>query len=164
MRHEFRVVQGSPVPKNIAPYIALITDEAHAKVQSIYRGDDARSILNAHGKHSQRQLYDGWNKRRPGYAPANPPGYSTHEQKSDGVAYKTPRGRDLAWWQVGFDVNDSDVKRVIAAAKRHGWTVTQPYKSGSEYHHLNFAKQPRPKTPAMLARIRRLRDKQLPRR
>lgn len=161
-KHDFRVINGSPVPKLIAPYIAIVTQDARATVNSIYRGADAEPILHAHGRASQRDLWNGWQARRPGFNPANPPGFSTHELKSDDVAYNVPRGHDLAWWQQGFDVNDSDVHRVIAAAKRYGWVLWQPYPGGSEFHHLNFRRQPRP-TPRTAVRILRLRSK-LPRR
>lgn len=155
MKHEFRVIQGCPAPKNIAPYIAIVVNDAHATLNSAYRGTDSEPILNRHGKSSQRQLWDLFQAGRGN--PANPPGFSTHEQKSDGVAYPTvPRGHDLAWWQIGFDVNDSDVARVIAAARRYGWVLWQPYPGGSEFHHLNFRQEPRP-TRRTKFRIFRLR-------
>lgn len=158
MAHKFRVVQGRPCPENIAPYIAIVLKDARATVNSIYRGDDARAILNAHGDMSQRQLFQGWVQRRPGFLPANMPGFSTHELKSDGVAYKTvPSGRDLPWWGQGFDVNDVETSRVIAAAGRHGWKIFRPYTSGAEFHHLNFAAEPRPHSLWMRLRILRLR-------
>ena len=155
MKHDFRTVQNCPVGKLQAPFIAIIVDDAHATVNSIYRGVDAESILNAHGKHSQAQLYrmflDGTG------APANPPGFSTHEQKSDGVAYPLiPRGNNLEWWQVGFDVNDGDVISCIRMAGRYGWHLFQPYRSGVEFHHLNFASQPQP--DGQSDRINHLRD------
>lgn len=156
MSHDFRVIQGCPVPKNIAPYIAIVARDANATVNSIYRGHDAERILNAHGKHSQAQLYAMF---LAGHGnPANPPGFSTHELKSDGVAYpRTPRGHDLLWWQQGFDVNDADVLRCIRAARSHGWFLWRPYSSGSEFHHLNFVRRPwpRPRTALRIVRLRR---------
>src|SRR5436305_9673983 len=157
MQHDFRVVQSCPVGKLQAPYIAIIATDAKATVNSIYRGTDAESILNRHGKHSQAQLYAMFLRGQG--APANPPGFSTHEQKSDGVAYPTvPRGHDLAWWQVGFDVDDSDVVNCIRAAGRHGWHLFRPYHSGVEFHHLNFHQEPKPMNKTDDAHIRRLRD------
>lgn len=158
MAHKFRIVGTCPCPENVAPYIKIIMDDAHATVNSIYRGDDARALLNAHGHRSQAQLYNEWLQRAPGANPANPPGRSTHELKSDGVAYPSVNpGRDLPWWGQGFDVNDADVLRVIMAARKHGWAVFRPYTSGSEFHHLNFAREPRPMTLRMRARIIRTR-------
>lgn len=152
--HVFRVIGGCPCPQNIAPYIAIVLADARATVNSIYRGTDAERILNAHGHQSQAQLYALFRAGRGN--PANPPGFSTHELKSDGVAYPVGRGQDLDWWMQGFDVNDSEVDRVIAAAARYGWVLWRPYSSGSEFHHLNFRRQPRP-TPRTAARIIRLR-------
>lgn len=157
MSHDFCLVQGCPVAKSIAPYIAILATDAHATVNSIYRGADAERILNAHGHRSQAQLYRGWQRRLPGFLAANPPGFSTHELKSDGVAYPSvPRGRALAWWQQGFDVNDSDTGRVIEQARAHGWVVWRPYPAGSEFHHLNFRRRPRPgwRTAARILRLR----------
>jgi hypothetical protein len=160
MDHDFRVVQDCPCGKLLAPYVAIITGIAHAQVNSIYRGLDAEPILNAHGKHSQAQLYQMFLSGKG--APANPPGFSTHEQKSDGLAYPSiPRGRDLAWWQVGFDVNDTDVLTCMRVAGRYGWHLFRPYTAGSEHHHLNFYQEPRPGDQA--GRISLLRDR-LPRR
>ena len=158
MAHKFRIVGSCPCPENIAPYIEIITRDAMAMVNSIYRGDDARALLNAHGHSSQAQLFAGWEARRPGFLPANPPGRSTHELKSDGLAYPSVSpGEDLPWWGQGFDVNDADVLRVIMAARKHGWSVFRPYTSGSEFHHLNFLREPKPMTLRMRARITRTR-------
>jgi hypothetical protein len=150
----FRVINGCPANVWIAPYIAIVCNDAKATVNSIYRGQDAAHILHRHGKHTQQELWDMY-QRGQGY-PANPPGRSTHELKSDGVAYRVPAGRDLKWWQQGFDVNDQDVQNVINQAAWHGWALYRPYSTGSEYHHLNFARRPWP-TRHTLARIIRLR-------
>jgi hypothetical protein len=157
MQHDFRVVQQCPVGRNQAPYIAIVAEDANATVNSIYRGTDAEVILNKYGKHSQAQLYAMFLHGTG--APANPPGFSTHEQKSDGVAYPlVHRGLDLQWWQVGFDVNDSDVVNCIRVAGRHGWHLWQPYHTGVEFHHLNFAQEPKAMTGTDDARIKHLRD------
>jgi hypothetical protein len=155
MQHDFRTVQGCPVGKLQAPYIAIIVNDAQATVNSIYRGTDAEAILNAHGKHSQAQLWDLFIHH--GGTPANQPGFSTHEQKSDGVAYpQVIRGHDLSWWQVGFDVNDTDVLNCMRVAGSHGWYLFRPYHSGVEFHHLNFAAEP--KEGNLADRIHNLRD------
>lgn len=154
------IVQHCAVYNDIAPYIQIITADAHATVNSIYRGDPAAWLLHRYGKTTQREIYEQWiHGQEPN--PANPPGFSTHELFSDGYAYPVPRGHKLAWWQQGFDVNDGDVGQVMAQAHKHGWIVWQPYKSGSEFHHLNFRQRPRP--GRSLARIMLLRHS-LPRR
>lgn len=147
---DFLVVQGNPCNSKVAPYFALLLAETGSTANSIYRGQDAAEILHRHGKHSQTELYEQ------GY-PANRPGASTHELFSDAVAYAGPVGRKLEWWQQGIDVNDRDVERMIAAAKEHGWELFQPYKSGSEYHHLNFRRRPRPHSLRCRLKLIRLR-------
>jgi hypothetical protein len=151
---DFRTIQGSPCNSLIAPYIAIVVNDARATVNSIYRGDDAAAILHRHGKHTQRELYAMFLNGQGN--PANPPGFSTHELRSDGSAYPVPRGRALERWQQGFEVNDSDVREVIRQAARHGWQLWQPYPGSSEFHHLNFRVRPRP-TVHTVARIVRLR-------
>jgi hypothetical protein len=173
MRHQFRVIGGCPCPKNIAPYIAIVLKEARSPATSIYRGDDARHILNNHGKHSQRQLYEislngsVAERERVGLPPegggVNRPGRSTHELFSDGVAYPhISSGRPLFWWQEGFDVNASPdrplaVNRCKSAARSHGWDLFEPYPRGIEFHHLNFKEVPKPHTLRMKLRIIRVR-------
>jgi hypothetical protein len=168
-KHHFRVIDGCPCPERVAPYIALVTIEQGFSVNSVYRGDDARAILNRHGHQSQAQLYEGWVERRPGYNPANPPGHSTHELKSDGVAYPDiPSGDDLEFWMQGFDVDDSEVEDVKHQAAIRGWELFQPYDSTSEFHHLNFKHRPGPSPHGVRVhvtehRIEEVRN-QLPRR
>jgi hypothetical protein len=121
----------------IGPYFALLAKEAKATINSIYRGSDAAWLLHRYGKHTQAELY----ATLPA-GTANPPGRSTHELRSDGVAYGGPVGRHLEWWQQGIDVNDGDVRRMIKAAESHGWHLFQPYHAGVEFHHLNFYHKP----------------------
>jgi hypothetical protein len=149
---DFRVIQGCPCNPTLAPYIAMVSEEINGVVNSIYRGADAEPILRAHGHSSQAELYYGWIHRLPGFLPANPPGRSTHELRSDGVAYAGPLGRKLDWWQQGFDVNDDQVDHWKSAARSHGWVLFQPYNSGSEFHHLNFHQPPHP--PSLRTRLR----------
>lgn len=41
----FRVIQGCPINARLAPYIELLRQEAHATINSLYRGEDAAAIL-----------------------------------------------------------------------------------------------------------------------
>lgn len=148
----FRVIQGCPCNALLAPYVELLRRETGATINSIYRGQDAAAILHKHGKHTQAEIYAS---SPPGVA--NPPGRSTHERRSDAVAYQGPVGRYLPWWAQGVDVNDGDVARMIAAAKRHGWVLGQPYPSGREFHHVNFRKPPQAKDAATRIKIVALR-------
>lgn len=134
----YKVIDGCPVPEQLYPILSQIKREIGCSYNSIYRGTDARALLNQYGKHDQAWLYAN---SPPGVA--NPPGRSTHELRSDGVAYSGPVGRKLDWWQCGIDINDSQVNQFMAQAKRHGWITFRPYSSGVEYHHVNFTKAPK---------------------
>jgi len=137
------VVQGCPCPARLAPFLRTVLTESGATLQSCYRGADAEALLHKLGKHSQRELYLMWLHRAPGANPANPPGRSTHELRSDGVAYPhvAPGGK-LLWWQCGIDVDDAHVPAFTRVAEKHGWEVWRPYGTRSEYHHINFRKPP----------------------
>ncbi len=143
---DFRVIQGCPCNPLIAPYFELLVKEAGAQVNSIYRGEDAAEILHAHGKHTQAEIHATLPKE------SNPPGQSTHELRSDGVAYPGPVGRKLEDWQQGLDVNDGDIGRMKERARAHGWELFQPYPNTKEFHHLNFTRRPQARG-ALRARI-----------
>jgi hypothetical protein len=155
---QFITIQGNPVHRDIGAYIAVVINDAHEAVNSIYRGADAEAILNRHGKHSQAQLFAMFEAGHG--APANRPGQSSHELRNDGVI--NPHlavGAELEWWQQGFDVNDAAVHKIIAVAKGHGWELYQPYPGGPEFHHLNFRVAPKRPKPGskMWARLWRIR-------
>lgn len=152
---KLRVVDGCPCPASVAPYIARILDRAGQSANSIYRGEDARALLHAHGKHTQREIFQS---SPPGVA--NPPGRSTHELLSDTRAYAGPAGRKLAEWQVGVDSGANttrDRDAIQRAARELGWPVKHPYAAGVELHHWNFVKRPRPRNPRQYLHIVRAR-------
>lgn len=149
---QFLLVQGSPCNVTAAAYFALLVQDTHSTVNAIYRGEDAKAILHAHGKHTQGELY-----RELPAGVANPPGRSTHELRSDGVAYRGPIGRKLEWWQEGIDVNDNNVLPMKLDAEFHGWILFQPYKTGVEFHHLNFLHRPIARRAADKRRLIHLR-------
>jgi hypothetical protein len=140
-------VQGCPVPRQLATIIVPSLAATGATLTSCYRGNDPQGvkILEAHGKHTQQQLYEGWLHHLPGYLPANRPGTSTHELRSDGVAYAGPVGRVLEWWQCGMDIDDYHVDAFIRHLAGRGVTAHRPYPSGSEHHHVNLSSRPRVK-------------------
>lgn len=140
----FVIFSGNVAPKKLVPLLTVIQQETGCSYSSIYRGDGVSSLLRQLGKMSQRELYDGWVHRRPGFNPANPPGYSTHELRNDGVAYAGPRGRKLAWYKCGIDVDDAHVHAFIEACNRHGWHAHITYPSDPrEFHHVNLTKRPK---------------------
>lgn len=135
MSVRYAVLDGCPCPRPMYPLPRKLKKETDCTFNSIYRGDDVAAILHRYGKHTQRELFE---TLPPGVA--NPPDRGSHILLGDGnVGALHER---LPWWRCGIDVNDWDVPKLIAAAKRHGWDLYQPYPSGSEFHHLNFRKKP----------------------
>jgi hypothetical protein len=144
MSIRFVVIDNCPVPRRLARKVrALKRDVPGARLNSCYRGRSARRLLHRLGKHTQGELYRGWAQRLPGYLPANPPGFSSHELRSDGNPIYGARGRRIPYWMVGMDWDDQYVDRLIRAAAKRGWKLVRPYSSGSEYHHVSFARRPR---------------------
>lgn len=135
MPRHYAVIDGCPCPKPMYPLLKKLKAETGCTYNSIYRGDDVADILHHFGKHTQAELFA---ELPPGVA--NPPDRGTHILRGDGVVGKL--FAKLPWWQCGIDLNDEDVEKVIAAARRHGWTLYRPYPSGTEYHHVCFAQKP----------------------
>lgn len=155
---KFKVVDGCPCPASIAPYVARVLKRAGTPASSIYRGDDpaARRILNARGKHTQRQLKEASPAQRRAWGVTgepNAPGFSEHELRDRS-------GRPTPEWRQGVDSGpntDANRRRVRYAARFYGWEVVFPYDSVVEYHHWRFAKRPRPKNPRQLLNLVRER-------
>lgn len=140
----FVIIDGCPCPYEIAPYVYLVLRRAGQTAASIYRGDDAAALLHRYGKHTQREIYND-----PAYAgKANPPGFSQHELRSDGIG--NPRihpGDPIPAWSVGVDSGadtQADRDAITRAAAHYGWHVKHPYNRGVELHHWSFAEQPHP--------------------
>jgi lysozyme len=148
------VIDNCPVPSEIAPMVRILKhDVPGAIVQSCYRGGDAEGLLKRLGKHAQPYLYWAFTRHLPGFFPANRPGTSTHERRSDGKVYRGPVGRVIKAWGVGIDWGPPElVGDVVRAAHRRGWALERPYHTASEAHHTNFLKRPRlvKKVPAHL--------------
>jgi len=111
--------------------------------QSLDRSQNAIDYARSQGssKSSQAELYYGFTHGLPGYNPANPPGQSTHERASDGVAYPGPIGRRLAWWQTGIDCSDAATLIVWLRKLDIVATITYPG-NPAEGHHINIRKAP----------------------
>jgi hypothetical protein len=142
------ILDGCPCPASIAPYIARVLRRAGQSANSIYRGEDAKALLHAHGKSTQAEIH----RLLP--AISNPPGFSSHELRGDGVC--GPRGKPIPGWKVGVDSGtDSPASRdaITRAARELGYVVEHPYSRGVEAHHWNFAKRPRPRNPVQFAHI-----------
>lgn len=149
---KFEYALGVVAPTKLVPVLRQLQQDTGCSYASCYRGSNARALLNAHGLHDQAQIYQEFlNGTEPN--PANPPGRSTHECRSDGVPYAGPVGRRLAWWQCGMDVDDAHVLACVAAAAKHGWVAFRPYPTGSEFHHLNLAKLPKVVDPFLPLKV-----------
>lgn len=145
---EYRVLQECPVNSQIAPYFALLANEAKAVINSIDRGtsSEATKLLHKYGKHTQAECIELYARGVPGFGPANPVDETTHCLRNDGVAYKNlPPKAHLEFWQQGIDIDDQFIDAMIRASVHHGWRLYQPYSSGAEFHHLNFVYRPLPK-------------------
>lgn len=129
---------GVPVFRGIAYMLA--DARAHGWHGSLVSADRRKGVPEKYGKLSQVALYLGWIAHRAGYNPANPPGRSTHELRSDGVAFAGPVGRPLSWWQLGLDVTDADV--LLRVLRSLGYGAFRPYSAGSEQHHVNLSRSP----------------------
>jgi len=137
-------VQGAAVPRQLAVVILPSLHAVGATIFSCYRGQDPQgvAILHKHGKRTQYQLWYGYVHGWPGYAPANRPGTSTHELRSDGYAYPGPSGRHLEWWQCGMDIDDGHVDAFIRHLASRGINAHRPYGYGAELHHVNLRTEP----------------------
>jgi peptidoglycan hydrolase-like protein with peptidoglycan-binding domain len=138
----FEIIDSCPVPSELADELREIKRTSGAALNSCDRSPQAEPLLLRFGKMSQRQLFEGWVARRPGFNPANPPGRSTHERRNDGIAYPGPVGLPLRYWQVGMDWSDSAA--VMRVAGGRGWIATLTYPSNPlEGHHVNFRREPK---------------------
>jgi hypothetical protein len=118
----------------------LADARAHGWHGRLNSADRRQGVAERYGKLSQAALYAGWIAHKAGFNPANPPGRSTHELRSDAVAYRGPVGRPLAWWQLGLDAGDAAQLRAVL--NRLGYAAFRPYPDGREVHHVNLRRSP----------------------
>lgn len=113
--------------------------------------DRRKGVAERYGKMSQAALFDcAQAKRSSGGCPtgchgncnpANPPGFSSHELRSDGQGFPGPRGRELEWWELGLDC--SSAPQLVQVLGKLGYRARRPYASSrSEAHHVNFSASP----------------------
>lgn len=74
--------------------------------------------------------------------PANPPGFSSHELRSDGNAFYGARGKRIPWYKLGIDADNAAGLRSWLNA--HGYHVVRPYPDGREAQHFSFMRDPLP--------------------
>lgn len=123
--------------------LALLLENARRKGWKgrLNSSDRRRGVAERFGKSSQHALYRGWSKRLPGFLPANPPGRSSHELRSDGNrAWGRRAGAVLHWYELGLDASDSD--RLQDELRKLGVDARHIYFSPSEAHHVNVMRDP----------------------
>jgi hypothetical protein len=124
---------------------ALKDAELHGVPVYPQSADRRYGIAEKYGKKSQKALYDGYRRGLPGYFPANPPGFSSHELKSDGNRLYGPRGSSIPKHKLGIDAVSKpggDSNRIVAWMNSHGYSAARPYPQDSERHHFSFMKDP----------------------
>lgn len=103
--------------------------------------DRRKGVAERYGHQSQAALYAGWAARRPGFNPANPPGRSSHELRSDGnPIFGKPVGAVLSWYELGVDADEAEQLRQVL--REMGVDARRPYQTVSEAHHLNVLTDP----------------------
>jgi putative peptidoglycan binding protein len=139
----FVEIAGCACPAPLADPVRRVMAETGATPTSICRSSDPEcaAILHRNGKGTQADLVR--DPRRYGVLGIpNPVGRSTHEQRSDGVAYSGPIGRRLKAWECGMDWPDASIPDVMAAFTRMRAVPIHPYAAGVEYHHINLRRKP----------------------
>lgn len=129
--------------------LALMLQDArdHGAKFTVTSADRRKGVAEKYGKKSQWWLwmaYWVWHLR--GANPANKPGQSTHELRSDAIAYRGPVGRPLAWWQLGVDAVDAthanSCESLVYTLRKLGYDAFRAYPTGSEAHHFNLKRSP----------------------
>jgi lysozyme len=143
---------GTPTYWGLAKPLLLARE--HGWAGKLDSSDRRPGVAEQFGKKSQAALFECMQRRIAlgGRCPpecsgscddANPPGSSSHEQLSDARGFPGPVGRQLAWWELGLDVGDSD--KLLAILAKLGYQVHRTYPNNpSEFHHLNLTADPGP--------------------
>jgi hypothetical protein len=131
------VLDGTPTMRGLA--ILLKHARRHGWQGTLVSSDRREGVAERYGKMSQAQLYRLFQRGRGN--PANPPGKSSHELRSDGNrVFRTPAGQPLEWWQMGMDVGAP--ASLVYELGGMGVKARQPYSSPSEAHHVNLTSDP----------------------
>ena len=139
--------QGKPMYRCLAWALLDYTlHGGHLIVNSADRRDDVvRRFNNRYGTdiHSQKFLFD--HQHEDGFFPANPPGFSSHELRSDGHPFYGPRGKPIRRHMLGIDATQrpgGDARDLVTWLNRHGYRAKRPYIASSERHHFSFIDPP----------------------
>jgi lysozyme len=139
----FEVVDRCPVPVKAAPAVLEGKRRSGQLLNSCFRGKEARAILHQLGKMDQDQLWEGFRRGLPGFNPANPPGFSTHECFNDGPAFpQFRRGARIPDEFVGQDWTNA--WKVVQAYRAMGVNAALTYpNSVREKQHVNIRAIPK---------------------
>ena len=145
----------------------LMRARRHGWSGQLSSADRRKGVVERFGKRSQVTLFSCFQRRlATGRCPpecagncagANAPGFSSHEQRSDGTAFPGPRGRLLQWWELGLDVARAD--ELLEVLGDLGYSVRRTYANPQEHHHLNLTRDPGPVVPQTR---RRPKDREAP--
>jgi hypothetical protein len=129
----------APVPMFRAHAWALQAAHDRGARFVVTSADRREGVAEAYGKSSQAALYRLYLAGK-GY-PANPPGRSSHELRSDGnVVYLTPAGDPISRRMLGIDAVDDGCEnscdQLIQTLNALGIRAVKPYASGAEAHHF----------------------------
>lgn len=144
-------LDGAPVFWGLAK--ALVRARERGWGGRVSAGDRRAGVPERFGKKSQATLHGCFTRseaigRCPAECggdcnPANPPGFSSHELRSDGSQGfgGRPSGAKLPWFELGMDCDDSD--GLLAHLGALGYKVHRTYPGSiKEHHHINFTASP----------------------
>ena len=146
---------GTPTYWGLAKPLLLARE--HGWGGTLDSSDRRAGVAERFGKMSQAALFQCMQRRIAlgGRCPpecggscndANKPGASSHEQLSDGRGFPGPVGRQLAWWELGLDVSESD--QLLAILQKLDYQAHRTYPNNpSEFHHINLTADPGPVLP-----------------
>jgi lysozyme len=129
----------------------LLLAREHGWSGQLDSSDRRKGVAERFGKKSQATLFAcAKAKKNTGRCPsscsgdcnpANQPGQSSHELRSDASAFPGPLGRKLNWFELGLDI--SDHQGALDALNHLGYKarLTYPH-SIKELHHINFTASP----------------------
>jgi hypothetical protein len=145
LRSAERTVAFDGVPVFAGLALALQDARDHGVQFSLNSADRRDGVAERFGKMSQAALFRCSRNCtldcHGNCNPANPPGFSSHELKSDGNAVYGPRGSSIPWYKLGIDADNAEGLR--AWLHGHGYEVVRPYPDGREAQHFSFVADPR---------------------
>lgn len=145
-----------PVPRGVA--FALYHVGKHGGAIDLFSGIRTVDVIKEHNQtfgttlKAQQTLINLHASNPANWNAANPVDRTSHCWFSDGnPAFKVngkriPPGGKLPWYMIGLDLADAgeveSVDEFLLEARKLGYEVVQPYRSGNERHHVVFVESP----------------------